>query len=190
MQDENAPTTDALNLTAPPREIDRKRIDEFTISTDLAHGRFFIVEGDAVLRFAQMTNWGYYESLLRFQKVLELSGNSWGMIAGLDNPLYLEIAWTIVLCGNHSPIQGYFDTILVVSYTLCKMMQYTEHIFTCGGLSLAGMVSMMNAHVWELLLCRHQQSSKKQRNKRGWYSRFRRPGAGVVRRSDWGCNLW
>lgn len=76
MQDENAPTTDALNLTAPPREIDRKRIDEFTISTDLAHGRFFIVEGDAVLRFAQMTNWGYYESLLRFQKVLELSGNS------------------------------------------------------------------------------------------------------------------
>ena len=73
-QDEELPTTDALNLTAPTRELDRKRIDEFTITSDLAHSRSFFVEGEAVLRFAQMTNWGYYESLLRFQKVLELSG--------------------------------------------------------------------------------------------------------------------
>lgn len=74
LQDEDLPTTDALNLTAPTRELDRKRIDEFTITADLAEGRSFFVEGEAVLRFAQMTNWSYYESLLRFQKVLELSG--------------------------------------------------------------------------------------------------------------------
>ena len=74
LQEEDLPTIDALNLTAPTRELDRKRIDEFTITSDLAHGRSFFVEGEAVLRFAQMTNWSYYESLLRFQKVLELSG--------------------------------------------------------------------------------------------------------------------
>lgn len=70
------PTVDALNLAAPSREIDRKRIDEFTITTDHSQGRYFFVEGDAVLRFAQMTNWSYYESLVRFQKVLELSGRT------------------------------------------------------------------------------------------------------------------
>ena len=76
LQDDAVATTEALNLTAPPRDLDRKRIDEFTISADLAHGRYFHVEGEAVSRFAQMTNWSYYESLLRFQKVLEVSGKA------------------------------------------------------------------------------------------------------------------
>jgi GTP-binding protein len=75
VQDETELSTDALNLTEPPRDLDRKRIDEFSITVDLADGRVFVVDGGAVQRFAQMTNWDYYESLLRFQKVLELSGD-------------------------------------------------------------------------------------------------------------------
>jgi len=73
LQDESELSTDALNLAEPPKDLDRKRIDDFSITVDLAC-RVFVVEGDAVQRFVQMTNWDYYESLLRFQKVLELSG--------------------------------------------------------------------------------------------------------------------
>lgn len=36
--------------------------------------RFFVVNGEALLRFAQMTNWDYYEAVARFQRVLNVSG--------------------------------------------------------------------------------------------------------------------
>jgi len=36
--------------------------------------KYFYVEGDALQRFAQMTNWDYYEAVKRFQKVLSSSG--------------------------------------------------------------------------------------------------------------------
>ena len=74
LQDEAEPTTNALNMTEPPKGLSEKRIDEFTITTDLANGRLFFVEGEAIERFAGMTNWDYYEAQLRFQKVLEASG--------------------------------------------------------------------------------------------------------------------
>ena len=61
-------------MTEPPKGLSEKRIDEFTITTDLANGRLFFVEGEAIERFAGMTNWDYYEAQLRFQKVLEASG--------------------------------------------------------------------------------------------------------------------
>ena len=76
LQDEAEPTTNALNMTEPPKGLSEKRIDEFTITTDLANGRLFFVEGEAIERFAGMTNWDYYEAQLRFQKVLEASGAS------------------------------------------------------------------------------------------------------------------
>lgn len=72
--DEQELSTNALNLSEPPKILSEKRIDEFTITTELAEGRFFFIEGEAVERFAQMTNWSYYEALLRFQKVLDASG--------------------------------------------------------------------------------------------------------------------
>lgn len=74
MQDDSALSTNALNLTEPPRGLSEKRMDEFRISAELTEGRVFTVEGAAVERFAQMTNWEYYEALLRFQRVLEASG--------------------------------------------------------------------------------------------------------------------
>ena len=67
-------TTDALNTTELPRRISAAEIDDFAITSDLAHGRAWHVEGEAIERFAAMTNWDYYEATLRFQKVLESAG--------------------------------------------------------------------------------------------------------------------
>ncbi|EFJ44248.1 hypothetical protein VOLCADRAFT_65003 [Volvox carteri f. nagariensis] len=75
--------TNALNQTALPARRD-VRIDEFVVSveevsTSGAGGgdggsRVFYVEGEGIERFAQMTNWDYYEAVKRFQRVLEVSG--------------------------------------------------------------------------------------------------------------------
>ena len=67
-------TTDALNMTELPRRISDAEIDDFSITSDLAHGRVWYVEGKAIQRFAAMTNWNYYEATLRFQKVLDSAG--------------------------------------------------------------------------------------------------------------------
>lgn len=54
------------------------RIDKFDIEVDpnqLPGGsRLFFIRGEAIERFAQMTNWDYYEAVKRFQRVLEVSG--------------------------------------------------------------------------------------------------------------------
>eukprot|EP00887_Chlorella_sp_A99_P002031 scaffold18.g2031.t1 len=50
------------------------RIGEFTIEADLSGPRVFYVEGTAIERFAQMTDWSYYEAALRFQRVLDAAG--------------------------------------------------------------------------------------------------------------------
>jgi GTP-binding protein len=54
------------------------RIDKFEIEADpqqLPGGsRLFYIRGEAIERFAQMTNWDYYEAVKRFQRVLEVSG--------------------------------------------------------------------------------------------------------------------
>eukprot|EP00879_Flechtneria_rotunda_P001326 GHRR01001476.1.p1 GENE.GHRR01001476.1~~GHRR01001476.1.p1 ORF type:complete len:621 (+),score=182.90 GHRR01001476.1:200-2062(+) len=73
------PETMALNVTKVPRHFaPEARIDKFTIEADpnqLPGGsRLFIVRGEAIERFAQMTNWDYYEAVKRFQRVLEVSG--------------------------------------------------------------------------------------------------------------------
>ncbi|KAG2448709.1 hypothetical protein HYH02_006065 [Chlamydomonas schloesseri] len=71
--------TNALNQTAVQRR--DVRIDDFTVLLeDLPPGspstapRVFFVEGEGIERFAQMTNWDYYEAVKRFQRVLEVSG--------------------------------------------------------------------------------------------------------------------
>eukprot|EP00775_Hariotina_reticulata_P013773 gene13773-13894_t len=73
------PETNALNLTEVPRRFaPEARIDKFTVEADpnqLPGGsRLFVLQGEAVERFAQMTNWDYYEAVKRFQRVLEVSG--------------------------------------------------------------------------------------------------------------------
>ncbi|KAG2433016.1 hypothetical protein HXX76_008743 [Chlamydomonas incerta] len=71
--------TNALNQTAVARR--EVRIDDFTVlMEDLPPGsastapRVFYVEGEGIERFAQMTNWDYYEAVKRFQRVLAVSG--------------------------------------------------------------------------------------------------------------------
>ena len=53
------------------RAADGKSIEEFEIE-DTPYA--FIVRGDAIERFTQMTNWDYYESYKRFARVLEMAG--------------------------------------------------------------------------------------------------------------------
>lgn len=50
------------------------RIGEFVIESDLSGPRVWYVHGDALERFAEMTDWSYYEAARRFQRVLEAAG--------------------------------------------------------------------------------------------------------------------
>ena len=69
--------TSAINITKLPRKRSVVRIDEFSIEVECEGGqRVFVLTGEAIERFAQMTNWDYYEAANRFQKVLEAAGNT------------------------------------------------------------------------------------------------------------------
>lgn len=50
-------------------------ISDFDVEGPDAERRW-IVSGEAIERFAAMTNWDYYEAMLRFQKVLDATGES------------------------------------------------------------------------------------------------------------------
>ena len=50
------------------------RIGEFSIEAQLGGPRVFIVRGEAIERFTQMTDWSYYEATRRFQGVLDAAG--------------------------------------------------------------------------------------------------------------------
>ncbi|DBA71905.1 TPA: hypothetical protein ACH3X2_010951 [Trebouxia sp. C0005] len=72
---EDVATTTAVNQTELPKRHSEARIDEFSIDFELESGqRVYTVTGEAIERFAQMTNWDYYEAANRFQKVLEAAG--------------------------------------------------------------------------------------------------------------------
>lgn len=58
----------------PGRRDTDAKIGEFTIECDLAGPRVWFVKGAAIERFAQMTDWGYYEAARRFQRVLIAAG--------------------------------------------------------------------------------------------------------------------
>ncbi len=53
------------------RAADGKSIEEFSVE-DTPYA--FIVRGEAIERFTQMTNWDYFESYKRFARVLEMAG--------------------------------------------------------------------------------------------------------------------
>ena len=74
---QDSSTVDALNQTDLPRRFSEARISSFQIEADLAvTPRLFYVHGEALERFAQMTNWDYYEAVSRFQKVLDAAGEA------------------------------------------------------------------------------------------------------------------
>ena len=65
----------AVNQTRVHKARSEARMDQFELQTDMVDGeRIFRVSGEAIERFAQMTNWDYYEAANRFQKVLEAAG--------------------------------------------------------------------------------------------------------------------
>lgn len=67
--------TDAVNQQEKARtEADAARLDEFSVEADLAEDRTWFVRGPALERFAQMTNWDFFEAVLRFQRVLKACG--------------------------------------------------------------------------------------------------------------------
>ena len=74
MQEELMPSV--VNQTELPKRRSEARIDDFSIELDMddTGKRMFVVTGEAIERFAQMTNWDYYEAANRFQKVLEAAG--------------------------------------------------------------------------------------------------------------------
>ncbi|GAX83906.1 hypothetical protein CEUSTIGMA_g11330.t1 [Chlamydomonas eustigma] len=69
--------TNAVNQTRLPGR-QNERLDEFTIDIEEPKGpsgpKVFYVMGKALQKFAQMTNWDYYEAIKRFQSVLEAAG--------------------------------------------------------------------------------------------------------------------
>lgn len=64
----------ALNLQETLQTKSQQMVDDFVIEADLRGPRVFTIKGSALERFAQMTNWDYYEAARRFQKVLEAAG--------------------------------------------------------------------------------------------------------------------
>ena len=70
------PTPLVVNQTELPKRRSEARIDDFSIELDMDNTgkQMFVVTGEAIERFAQMTNWDYYEAANRFQKVLEAAG--------------------------------------------------------------------------------------------------------------------
>lgn len=65
-----------MNQVELPKRHSEARIDDFHVDFELESGqRVFTVTGEAIERFAQMTNWDYYEAANRFQKVLEAAGD-------------------------------------------------------------------------------------------------------------------
>ena len=65
----------AVNQTKVARIRSEARMDQFQLDVE-SHNEhhIFHITGEAVERFAQMTNWDYYEAANRFQKVLEAAG--------------------------------------------------------------------------------------------------------------------
>lgn len=67
-------STDALNIREVPKKDMSARMDDFDIEEDHQYGRCYFVKGQAIERFAQMTNFDYFEGARRFQQVLKRVG--------------------------------------------------------------------------------------------------------------------
>lgn len=72
---QEATLSSATNITKVPKVRSEARMDQFQLEVERYNEqRIFHVTGEAIERFAQMTNWDYYEAANRFQKVLEAAG--------------------------------------------------------------------------------------------------------------------
>lgn len=74
-----APPYPVMTLPWAPGQVPKKdmtqRVDDFDVTEDHRYGRCFFVTGQAIERFAQMTNFGYFEGARRFQQVLKRVGS-------------------------------------------------------------------------------------------------------------------
>ena len=63
------------NVTEVPRKSMRARIDDYDVDVDRTVTPWiYTVRGEALARFTAMTNFDYFEGLLRYQRVLEAAG--------------------------------------------------------------------------------------------------------------------
>jgi hypothetical protein len=104
-------TTDALNVTEVPHRLSAADISDFTVSADFQYGRTWYVSGEAISRFASMTNWDYYEAALRFQKVLEAAGEPPFTLCWYGAPLQCGEAHLQEDHGHHDVV--HFDLLAV-----------------------------------------------------------------------------
>lgn len=76
LPEEPLASVDAINATKARDTRSSDRLDEFTLEVDdsVEGAPVYVVSGAALERFTQMTNWDYYESLKRFQTILDASG--------------------------------------------------------------------------------------------------------------------
>ena len=91
------------NVTAVPRKAMGDKVEDFTVEVEEGWGRKrrFVVRGQALEKFTQMTNFNYFEGLLRFQRVLEAAGvvkrlSRLGVAEGEDVAIgdVMEFEWT------------------------------------------------------------------------------------------------
>jgi GTPase len=67
--------TDSLNVQKKPKSrTDAANLADYRVEADLAAERTWYVHGHALERFAQMTDWNFFEASLRFQRVLRRVG--------------------------------------------------------------------------------------------------------------------
>jgi GTPase len=67
--------TNAANVQEKAKSVrGNEWLDDYTIDADLAEQRTWLVHGAALERFAQMTNFDYFEASLRFQRTLQAVG--------------------------------------------------------------------------------------------------------------------
>jgi len=106
------------NVTTVPRPKE-DRIESFSLQVEEILGsssplggplRVFHVEGAGLAKFSQMTNWNYWESVRRFQRVLDVSGvNSQLLTRGIRDGDSVVIGETEFEWSNDRTQGGMFD---------------------------------------------------------------------------------
>ena len=115
-------TTAAVNQTELPKRHSEARIDEFCIDFELESGqRVYTVTGEAIERFAQMTNWDYYEAANRFQKVLEAAGD---LNSSCSVACYFDavVCCIFVFCNAHARRCHGVHSLITISHKLYSLL--------------------------------------------------------------------
>ncbi len=117
-------TTDALNMRQLPRRMSSADINDFDVEGPDAQRRW-TVSGEAIERFAAMTNWDYYEAMLRFQKVLDATGES---LPPEGCIIAVKIWKTLSTIGSQFPVLLHFTARADDSHGAMFFQEHFLHI--------------------------------------------------------------